>query len=73
MHIHKRILHTNFKIGDLVRYEFRTISGPVLKVGLVLTSAAALGSNVWKVLGLDGQEYSIHDEYLKPINFKEEK
>ena len=51
-------------MGDLAGYEFRTLQGNKVKIGLITGISAALGDNVWCVLGFDGEEYRIHGDYL---------
>ena len=49
-------------MGDLVKYEFRTLTGKELKIGLIMGDSQWL--NVWRVYGLNGEEHHIHDAYL---------
>jgi len=61
----------SFAPGDLVEYEFKTLEGKLLKVGLIiseLTYAGDDGAAVYGIRGFDGETYSIHHEYLKLIN-----
>jgi len=69
----RTILDTDFKVGDLVEYEFRTGSGNIALAGLIISKSGPFGSDVWNVWGLDGEKYTIHSEYLKPINIKGKK
>jgi len=45
-----------------VKYEFRTLTGKELKIGLIMGDSQWL--NVWRVYGLNGEEHHIHDAYL---------
>ena len=57
-----------YAIGDLVEYKFRTLEGEYPRIGLVVGHSALLGPNVWEIQGLDGEEYRIHGEFMKPVN-----
>jgi hypothetical protein len=62
---------SQFGLGDLVEYEFKTLEGKLLKVGLVISHLEYAGEDacpVYGVRGFDGETYSIHHEYLKLIN-----
>jgi len=57
-------------VGDLVEYQFKNWDGYETKVGLITyidSRAAWQGTEVIKVLGLDGEMYTIHPEYLEKI------
>jgi hypothetical protein len=56
------------KVGDLVKYTFRTFDGNKLRPGLIIgraTVQAEDGAIVWWVQGLDGMFYKIHNDYLR--------
>jgi len=59
------------KVGDLVKYTFRTLDGSLLRPGLIIGPAEFRGDDgaiVWRVQGFDGIRYKIHNDYLLLIN-----
>lgn len=58
-------MSNELKIGDLVEYEIRTEEGPNFRAGLLISMISAIEADVWNVLGLDGEDYRIHSDYLK--------
>ena len=69
----RRLKHL-FKVGDLVKYTFRTWDGNSLRPGLIIGLAPFRGDRralVWRVQGFDGLRYKIHNDYLLLINDEE--
>ena len=50
-----------------MKYKFRTPDGDLTKVGLITAAAAGLGSQVWCILSMQGEDYRIHEAYLEPL------
>ena len=62
-------------VGDLVKYQFKNWDGYETKVGLVTSitdPAEWQGTEIIKVLGFDGEVYTIHPEYLEKIEERNE-
>jgi hypothetical protein len=61
-------LSTYLKVGDLVKYTFRTFDGNIMRSGLIIAEAPFRGDDgaiVWWIQGLDGLHYKIHNDYLR--------
>jgi hypothetical protein len=59
----------------LVKYQFKNWDGYETKVGLVTSitdPAEWQGTEIIKVLGFDGEVYTIHPEYLEKIEERNE-
>lgn len=62
--------NNRFAVGDLVQYKFKSWDGYRDEAGLVIEIIEGREwetSPVYKILGLDGETYMIHPEYLESI------